>query len=369
MKSNPNILVCPLDWGIGHATRCVPVIQELLFQNANVIVAADGRSLAFLQLEFPDLIFINFPGYKFSYPEKGSMTLKMAMQIPSIIKGIRREKRVLKEILKNHNIDGVISDNRYGLFTKNVCCIFITHQLKIKVPQFLFFLRPLLNRINIHYISKFNECWIPDFEDEPNLSGELSHLESKPSRTYFIGPLSRFAEMNEEDDFQNKNEIYKYDFLVLLSGPEPQRTILEEKILSQLRLKNYSAMVISGKPESRQDIDIDCRLKVYPHLNSEKLRRAILESRMVISRSGYSTLMDLTTIGKKAIFVPTPGQTEQEYLAEYCSNKNWFYSMNQQNIDLEEASVKAENFTGFKRIKDQNLLKKRISVFLKSVQN
>lgn len=367
MKDKPNILVCPLDWGIGHATRCVPVIRELLHQHANVIIAADGRPLAFLRLEFPNLQFVKFPGYKFSYPAKGSMAFKMTIQIPRILQGIRKEKELLDEIIRNYKIDGVISDNRYGLSAKKVPCIFITHQLGIKAPRYLSFLQPLIYRLNMHYISKFDECWVPDFIDEPNLSGELSHVKSLPKRTYFIGPLSRFAGIPDNESNSDGNSQYTYDILVLLSGPEPQRTILEEKILSQLKLHNYSVIVVGGKPESGQGVTIEGRIEFFPHLDSERLRKAILQSRVAISRPGYSTLMDLTALGKKAVFIPTPGQTEQEYLAEYCLGKKWYYCMNQKKIDLGDAINKAEIFSGLKRVNDPNVLSVRISGFLKAV--
>ncbi len=368
MKDKPNILVCPLDWGIGHATRCVPVIRELLRQNANVIIAADGRPLAFLRTEFPNLQFVKFPGYKFSYPGKGSMAFKMTIQIPRILQGIRKEKELLDEIIRNHSIDGVISDNRYGLSSKKIPCIFITHQLRIKAPRYLAFLQPLLYRINMHFISKYDECWIPDFIDEPNLSGQLSHLKSLPKSTYFIGPLSRFAGISGNENNSEGNNQSKYDILVLLSGPEPQRTMLEEKILSQLKLHQYSAIVVGGKPESGQDVTIEGRIEIFSHLDSERLRKAILQSRIVLSRPGYSTLMDLVALGKKAVFIPTPGQTEQEYLAEYCLGKKWHYCINQKEIDLENSIRKAGNFTGYKRANDPGVLSARISVLLKAVK-
>jgi uncharacterized protein (TIGR00661 family) len=367
LKNNPTILVCPLDWGIGHATRCVPVINELLRQEANVVIAASGRPLSFLRVEFPFLQFVDFPGYKFSYSRKGNMALKMFVQIPAILKGIRKEKKLLDEVLKNYKIDGVISDNRYGLSTRKVPCIFITHQLQIKVPRYLAFLRPLLHRLNKHYISQFDECWIPDFADEPNLSGELSHIKFLPHKTYFIGPLSRFIGITGNENKPGGSTQFKYDFLALISGPEPQRTLFEEKIISQLKLNNFSALIAGGKPESRQDVHKEGAVEIYPHLDSDRLRRAIFDSRIVLSRPGYSTIMDLEALGKKAIFIPTPGQTEQEYLADYCLKMNWHYCMSQQKIDLQDALKRSEDFTGIDRINDQAVLKARIAALLNSV--
>jgi hypothetical protein len=344
----------------------VPVIRELQNQQTNPILATQGRSLAFLKLEFPGLQFVSFPGYNFTYPSNGNMVLKMAIQTPGILNGIRKEKKILEQLIKELKIDGVISDNRYGLSTNKVPCIFITHQLRIQVPRYLAFIQPLLYRLNIHYISKFSECWIPDFKDEPNLSGALSHQEDISLRTYFIGPLSRFSGISHENT-KLTNDHPKYDFLVLLSGPEPQRTILEEKILDQLRRSNFSAIVVQGKPDSGENVRVEGSVKIYPHLDSEKLIMAFLESALVLSRPGYSTLMDLCFLGKKAVFIPTPGQTEQEYLAKNCYDNKWFYFMDQKNIDLDLAMENAIQFPGFSRTSDPNILNKRIAAFLSSL--
>lgn len=364
LKNTPNILVSPLEWGIGHATRCVPIIRELLRQNAHVFIGADGRTLAFFQLEFPSLEFIKMPGYRFAYPSSGSMAVKMAMQAPAILKGIKQERKFLNQTIKTHHIDAVISDNRYGLSNKQVPCIFITHQIEIKVQGFLSFLQPLLNTINRHYISRFNECWIPDFMDEPNLSGELSHVPHLPKNTFYIGPQSRFAEGLSYENAITGNESFDYDFLILLSGPEPQRTILEQKMISELKSQHYSALLVGGRPESKGEWNLGTHIKLLPHLDTDRLKQAICNSKMIFSRPGYSTIMDIAVLGKKAVFIPTPGQTEQEYLASYCMKKKWFYSMNQNDIDLEDAIKQAESYTGVQRIADSLALKERISALL-----
>lgn len=364
MKDKPNILVCPLDWGIGHATRCVPVIKELLSQNTNVIIGADGRPLAFLKQEFPTLQYIEFPGYKFSYPEKGSMAIKMAKQAPGIIKGIKEEKQFLEEIIQKNNINAVISDNRYGLSTDKIPSIFITHQMRIKVPSYLRLLEPNLYKRNLSYISKFKECWIPDFETEPNLSGDLSHKDPLPTNCYYVDPLSRF--INKE--VLEKTE-YKYDILALLSGPEPQRTILEKKIIKDLKNTKLKSIVICGKPEVDEVQKINNNITLISHLESKKLREVIDESKLIISRPGYSTVMDLVALGKKAIFIPTPGQTEQEYLATFHLKKGHFYKMSQSNFDLQKALDESKDFYGFELKFDSSMLKVRISKLLASLKD
>lgn len=360
-------MVSPLDWGLGHATRCVPVIRELIRQQAKVIIAADGRPLVFLKREFPGLEFITLPGYRFSYPASGNMVFKMAAQSPAIFRGIRKEHQALEKIVQTQQIDTVISDNRYGLWNKNIPCIFLTHQLKIKTPASLSFLQPLLFRLNMHYIQRFSECWIPDFADEPNLSGELSHIHPQIPNTFFIGPLSRFSDLTIPDEKMEEYNQTKYDLLIMLSGPEPQRTILEEKLLVQLKKEDYSTLILSGKPEVTEIKNPADHIRILPHLDSESLVSAMRNAGMIISRPGYSTLMDLAVLGKKAIFIPTPGQTEQEYLADYCSRKKWFYSMDQNQIDIVEAIDKSKDFTGIRREFDPSALKERIEALLKSI--
>lgn len=367
VKKKPNILVSPLDWGIGHATRCVPIINELIEQNTNVIIGADNRPLAFLKQEFPSLQFVQFPGYKFSYPGKGSMALKMARQAPAILKGIKEEKKLLKKLIRKLNIDAVISDNRYGLSSDTIPSIFITHQIMIKVPAHLKFLETKLYNKNIAYISKFNECWIPDFENEINLSGDLSHKKSLPPKSYYIGPLSRFAHKQLSSTKTENSNKFKYDLLVMLSGPEPQRTILEEKIINELLKTDLKSIVVCGKPEKFEDRIIEDKIIIYSHLDSKSLEKIIKESRIVISRPGYSTVMDLVALSKKAIFIPTPGQTEQEYLAEHYFKNKLFYKMKQKEFNLTKAMTEATSFSGIKLEFDQTKLKKRIRRLLDSI--
>jgi len=363
LKNKPNILVCPLDWGIGHATRCVPIINELLAQHANVIIGASGRSLSFLKTEYPTLQCFDFPGYKFSYPDKGSMVFKMAMQVPTILKGIRDENKTLKKLIKDYSINAIISDNRYGLYSKDIPTVFMTHQVFIQTPSQLNFLNPFLLSKNQGFIHKFDECWIPDFQGDENLSGELSHKKSLPENYHFIGPLSRFSYSQE-----TKATEYKYKILVMLSGPEPQRSILENLLLAQLSSLKIKSAVVLGKTELKEQKLFEDHIEVFSHLESEKLEQLIHDSEIIVSRPGYSTVMDLVALNKKAIFIPTPGQTEQEYLSRYYSGNQFFYSMDQQNIDLSKALQDFKRYNGLQLAYDDSKLKERISKLLLKIK-
>ncbi|MBI2269508.1 MAG: glycosyltransferase [Bacteroidetes bacterium] len=336
MYSKKRILIAPLDWGLGHATRCIPIIRQLLLNNAEVILAADKRPLALLRDEFPQLEFVVLPGYNIYYPRKGNLTVSMLWQASKIFTAIYREHKQLKTIIKEKNIDAVISDNRYGLWSKTVPCIFITHQLNIRTP----FAGKILHKFNSRFIRKYNECWIPDLEGTPNLSGDLSHKQKLPANTYFIGPLSRFTNVIPVTK-------KKYDVLAILSGPEPQRSVFENIILNELQAIKLKCLIVQGIPEIKEIKKINDNIEIISHLNSEELNRTICESELIISRPGYSTIMDLAVLGKKAIFIPTPGQTEQEYLAEKFKSERIANSMSQQKFNLKESINKTVNYTGF----------------------
>ncbi|NTW31631.1 MAG: UDP-N-acetylglucosamine--N-acetylmuramyl-(pentapeptide) pyrophosphoryl-undecaprenol N-acetylglucosamine transferase [Bacteroidetes bacterium] len=354
-----NILICPLDWGLGHATRCVPIIKMLIDKGANVTIGADNRPLAFLKEEFPNLPFVKFPGYNIRYPENRSMVLKMLISFPKILKKLREEHIFLKKIISDYSIDIVISDNRFGLWNKKTKCIYITHQLNIKCPSWLRIFEYVLFKINKYFIDKYDECWIPDKENL-NISGELTRNYKSFKNIHYIGLLSRF--------YQNINTSEskpKYDVICILSGPEPQRTIFENIILKQIRKNNIiRILIVRGLTESSASEKLQENVLFTDHLETDTLFQAISEADIIICRPGYTSIMDIITIGKKAIFVPTPGQTEQEYLAEYYKNRGWFYSINQKKFNLFRSLEKSKFYPGWKAKYDNEDLADRVNFWL-----
>jgi uncharacterized protein (TIGR00661 family) len=361
MRQKKRILICPLDWGLGHATRCIPIIRLLLQQNEEVLIAGSGRSFLLLKQEFPSLEFIDLPGYEISY-STGSMALHLFFSIPKILKGIKKEHELLQNIIRQKRIDLVISDNRFGLWSDQVKTVFITHQLLIKSPLGEY----VLHRINLHYIKKYTACWIPDFEEEPNLSGELTHTYPLPENAVFIGPLSRFSSSSSSaTSLPHLKKVY--DVMVIISGPEPQRTLFEELILKQAAILPLNFLIVIGVTEQIPTVVTKGNLDIVSHLPADEMKSAILAAGIIISRSGYSTLMDLATLGKKAIFVPTPGQTEQQYLAAYCMENKIAYSENQIEFTIQRALKQAEAYTGFKKIQSDTVskLQQQIEVLMK----
>jgi uncharacterized protein (TIGR00661 family) len=349
LTKQKTILVCPLDWGLGHATRCIPVIQSFLNQNCIVLIGSSGSQKVLLQQEFPNLTFIDLKGHEVEYPKSGSMALKMLLQLPKINTAIKEEHLWLAKIIDEHQIDLVISDNRYGLWSKKVKSILITHQLFIKAP----FGEQLLEKKAQYYFDKFNEIWIPDVEGKNNLSGDLSHKKPLPEKFKFIGLLSRFSNKivtsNREDDH------FEFDFMAILSGPEPQRSIFENIILKQISTTNLKGVLVRGLPETNEKLKMEnSNIQVFNHLATEEFLTYVQKSKVVISRSGYSTIMDLAALGKKAILVPTPGQTEQEYLADYHFKEGHFYFQSQNEFDLVKTLDKLEDYKGIKLISKLN---------------
>jgi len=328
------ILVAPLDWGLGHATRCIPIVRELLLAGHEVIIAADGNGEHILREEFPELQFINLEGYRLSYSKSVPAWLKIILQLPKIMTVMRREHAALKKIIDEHQIDVVISDNRFGLWNKKVRTVYVTHQLMIKCPRGLKFFEPVLHALHKMIIRKYDQCWVPDYSGSENLSGDLAHKYPLPKNAEFVGPLSRFTHGKKHD--------IEYDLCIILSGPEPARTSLEKKVWSLLENYKGKCIVILGRPGHNHP-SANSHVKIFSHLNSGVLEKAILSSAFVICRSGYSGIMDLIALKKNALLIPTPGQTEQEYLAEYLSAKKIFQCMQQKDFTLED--LKTEGFS------------------------
>lgn len=348
MKLKKNILVSPLNWGIGHATRCIPIIKKLQEHNFNVIIASSGRSLDLLIQEFPNLDFIKINDYNIKYYSSIPMTISMLIQIPKILFNIQKENNQLKGIINDFKIDGIISDNRYGMYSNNIPSVFITHQLEIQTPIFKNFIKKINNKL----ISRFSECWIPDFEIN-GIAGKLSRL-TNPTKNYkYIGPLSRFI--------SKKSEI-KYDILAIISGPEPQRSILEKTLIKELKIHKKKSLLLQGKPEKKYTDKIN-NLTIKSHLSSEELNLAMLESKLIICRSGYSTVMDLFKLQKNAILIPTPGQTEQEYLSEFLSKSNYFKSINQNQIKFKNLIAKTQKFQKIKKRDEETNWNSVLNIF------
>lgn len=326
------VFVAVLDWGLGHATRCVPVIRELQKQSCKVVVGGSGTSLKFLKSEFNGLTFYDLPEYNITYPSNGRLVQHLIPQMPNVMRQIQLEHKLTLDIIKKENIDCIISDNRYGCFSNAIKSIFICHQLNLQLPGWVSFLSRFINHLHLKRIGKFNEVWVPDEEQGFRFSGKLSVC--KLNNVKWIGILSRFSSSQNSD-------VIKYDVAALVSGPEPQRTNFENMLRQQLLNSNKRSILIKGKPGSSQFI-VNGPLTEVDHLDSKELESVLRSASVVICRSGYSSIMDLAVLGKKVIFVPTPGQTEQEYLAKYFGDKSCAVVRSQNEFNLQNALMQID---------------------------
>lgn len=321
------IFYSALDWGLGHATRSVPIIKQLL-KNNTVILGITPLTKFIFDEEFPELKKIELPAYNIKYSKILPLWINLGLSFPRISQIIADENKFLDKIISENKIDAVISDCRFGLYSEKIHSVFITHQLYLKAPVFENFGR----KINQKYILNFNEVWVPDFDtsessqERESLSGELSHGAPFHKNVKYIGPQSRLSDVICDVE---KN---KYNYLILLSGPEPGRTTLEEALLKKANVSDKKIALVRGSGFKVQDSRFK-GIDVFDFPKKKELKKLILSSDKIICRSGYSTLMDMHLLGKKElILIPTPGQSEQEYLAEYWKNAFGTTTLLEKNI-------------------------------------
>ena len=335
------ILIAPINWGLGHASRCIPLINKYVADGCEVVIAGDGDSLALLRKHFPELRTILFPSLNLKYSKGNSQVWAIAKALPRVISWSIRDHYALKRLLATEHFDRIISDNRFGLYVnlkpksryfgrntkpkrlsaKEPETIYITHQLMIRAPKGWHWLEPLMASIHRNIILKYTHCWIPDYAGTKNLSGELSHKYPLPRNAKFIGPLTRFPVKQQQTaptaSAQQHTGQQVYDIVAVLSGLEPQRTMLEQQLIDYYHDKEEKVLIVRGKTNMPNTIVHNNNITLVPYLDDLSLQNALLSAKTIIARSGYSTIMDLHALGclYKASLVATPGQPEQEYLA------------------------------------------------------
>ena len=324
--SAKNILVAPLNWGLGHSTRCIPIINALIDEGFNPILASDGIALEMLRKEFSDLKTLELPSYQIEYAKNGNyFKWKMLKNTPKMIEAIVKEKKIVKNWIKEYKLSGIISDNRLGVFSKKIPSVFLTHQLNVLTGNTTW----LTSKLHQFIIKKYYECWVPDVEKTPNLTGKLGHLTNKNFKIKYIGPLSRFKFIKLKTEF---------DLMVLLSGPEPQRGILEAQLREEMLNFKGKIVFIRGVIEKVQSTEQIENIIFYNFMNSAELETMLNKSEKVLCRSGYTTIMDLAKLEKKAFFIPTPGQYEQEYLAKKLKKEGIAPYSKQEKFKIENLS-------------------------------
>ena len=317
------IIIAPLNWGLGHATRCVPIIKELQKSNFTPVIASDGTALQFLIKEFPSLEFFELPSYKISYGR--NLKWSLIRKIPTIVRAVHKERLLIQEYIhQNPDVVGIISDNRFGCYYTKIPSVYITHQLNVLSG----FLTPVTSFFHRRVIRKYNECWIPD-EENSVYSGKLSRS-SKNLNQKYIGVLIRFKKQELPQDI---------DVLILLSGPEPNRTLLEIKLTSIFKTSSKKVYLIQGIVEKTQKTTKENQLTIVNFMLTKQLEHTLNLSKMVICRAGYSSVLDLVSLRKKALLIPTKFQNEQEYLAKYLQQKGYFSFVKERKVNKNTLDV------------------------------
>ena len=325
------ILVAPLNWGLGHASRCVPLVHRFLEEGHEVILGGDGESLTLLRKHFPKLRYVYLAPLHLRYSKGSRQVGVMLRAIPRLVWWSIKDHAILKSVLREEHIDQIVSDNRFGLYIHRqssselpVETVYITHQLHIMLPKGWKWMEPLAARLHARIYTRYNKVWVPDFADPvKNLSGELGHPASLAADIEYIKPLSRLTPTDK---------IADYEVVAVLSGLEPQRTLLEKELLARYQDTTLSVLIVQGlinRPNTRIKRG---KITIVPHMDDTELTAALTGAKHIIARSGYSTIMDLNALGllfpnspdtyPLIELIPTPGQPEQEYLAARFSEKN-----------------------------------------------
>jgi len=337
-----SVLFTPLNWGLGHAMRDIPVIKALLDHGHDVTIAACGNALTVLQREFPSCRFIEFEDYPSPYSAGRFFLPKLAVYFPTLLRAVARERRETGRILSRNRYDLIISDNRLGVYSSQVPSLFITHQLHFHLPPYLWPVELFASALNGFHHSKFDRVIVPDNPPGPlSLAGKLSRPDSDSSRArvFFAGILSGTPKLDVAADL---------DYLVQISGPEPQRTRLEEILLPRIQELDGNSVVLLGSPQRKSGVTGSGNCSVRTYVTNEEKAVLMNRAKFVICRSGYTTMMELAELGKKAgLFIPTPGQTEQEYLSWYYEQKGWFFSKSQYDLNLTADIGTARKYNGF----------------------
>ncbi|MDG2228080.1 MAG: hypothetical protein P8L20_10145, partial [Flavobacteriales bacterium] len=315
--------------------------KELHNRGHKIIFGVNDEQKFLLEQELDFGKYIQFEGYNIQYPKGGNMGIKMLLESPKILNRIRTEYNELQALIDKHKLDLIIADNRFGLYTQKIPCTYITHQINIQSPNLI---KNQLHKIHGKYINRYTDCWVPDSEGEINLGAELSHGKLHDNCSY-IGPLSRF---NEKATSENED----IDYLAIISGPEPQRSEFESIAINEFKKLNNKCAIVAGKPLLKKQKSIG-NIHYFSHLNSNELFKIMCRSKKIICRPGYSTIMDLSTLQKPAHFIPTPGQTEQEYLAKLHGKENGWSAQNKLKISnklvfkrLPEIKTNLKNLNG-----------------------
>jgi uncharacterized protein (TIGR00661 family) len=345
-------------WGIGHATRSLPIIRKLISEGNELTVATSGRALSLLKNELKDEVqYINFPEFPNPYTETDYFLMKFSAYIPLIMAAIARERLKVSNLTRKNKYKLIVGDHAYGFNSLRVPSYLLMHQARMIVPKPFTSMEPATELFNYTNSLAFKKLCLFDFE-ENGLAGRLAHDLNifRKKDIEYMGPTSSFRSKKTKKDI---------DYLISISGPEPQRSVFQKKLLAQIEQLKGNIVVTLGKPE---DAGNKCKsnVKMYNYMSSEDREDIMNRAKLIIARSGYSTVCDVAELGAKAFFVPTPQQTEQEYLGEYLKEKGWYHSNSQKKFDLVKDVKKAQKYKGYPQ---KDFTKKSVENFMRVISN
>ena len=391
------VLVAPLDWGLGHATRCVPVVREFLRCGAEVELAVVKDNANFFREVFPDLRQRLAPSYNIVYPKHGYnmalWLLKNSMHLNSIM---RYEHHFAEEMVERHGYDVIFSDNRFAFYSKNAYSIYMTHQRRIAFPKAFSAFEGVGILWHSGIMRKFDEVWVPDMEFFPGYAGSLSHSGAtpgdKPMR--YVGALSRFSEYVESqkkaDDVKLESDVdlmsvsefmansasvewnvqprERYKVAAIVSGVEPARTRFETRLRKVLSEIPGHHVMILGKPSLGSKNWKEGNIEFWTHLATNEFADVVRRADFVVSRGGYSTVMDMAELGAKCIFVPTPGQFEQVVLAHDLSEAGYAAEIPEDDLSVETLTSAFESSAAMPLAEKQNLLRDAVENVVQKIR-
>jgi uncharacterized protein (TIGR00661 family) len=326
-------------WGLGHATRDLPLLRRIIKAGHNLTLVGIGRSLNLLKDELADTCgYLSIPDYSSAYSKRDFSVSKFLSYFPIYMNEVAKEHRGIKKVIKRERYERIISDSRYGVYDKEIPSYLISHQLRFIAPGRVKLFEMATEGFNYSFFkNNFSKFLVPDYKED-DLSGDLCHNLKyfKGETIEYLGPLS---------DLKKRETAEEIDYFISLSGPEPQRTILEKKIFEQAPLLKGRVVIALGKPEDSRNETLN-HLRVFGYLGRKGQEEIMNRSKLVITRPGYTTIMELSLLGKKALFIPTPGQTEQVYLAEYHKKRKNFYSVDQDRLNLTRDVEEAKKYPG-----------------------
>lgn len=337
------IIVSPLSWGLGHVTRDAPIVDYLLEKGHEIVFVATGRALTYARRRYADCRAIELPDMPPPYSKTRFFVPMFLKFIPRMLRAIREEHERSQRIFDEVKPDLIFSDNRYGIWSRDIPSFILSHQIRLKTPPALSPLEVFTEAWARSHLKHFTRVIVPDYDGQQTLSGRLSHDLCFWSRDelYYAGQLSTIRPAELPQDVA---------VFISLSGPEPQRTVLEEIIRQQVAsIEHMGKIVVTlGKPEAANKETLGQNVECFSFLPSERQQEMMNRARLVVSRSGYTTVMELAELGRRALYIPTPGQTEQEYLSRYYEEHGMYHSVSQYKLDLVRDVEAASRFPGFK---------------------